>query len=240
MDKNIILSEKSAISSATKEVAIVQQVGRSVKGVVVDDKGEPVIGATVMVKGSTNGTITDFDGNFILNDVSSNASLIVSYVGYVTETISVNGKSSFKIVMKEDAKTLEEVVVIGYGVVKKRDLTGSSVSVTGADLAEVPVTNAAQALAGKAAGVNIVSQNGAPGAEVNITVRGGTSITQSTTPIYIIDGFQSEDGLKNIDVNDIKTIDILKMLRQQLFMERVDQMVWFLLRPKVEVVARQL
>ena len=112
--------------------------------------------------------------------------------------------------MKEDAKTLEEVVVIGYGVVKKRDLTGSSVSVTGADLAEVPVTNAAQALAGKAAGVNIVSQNGAPGAEVNITVRGGTSITQSTTPIYIIDGFQSEDGLKNIDVNDIKTIDILK------------------------------
>ena len=176
----------------------------------VDDKGEPVIGATVMVKGSTNGTITDFDGNFILNDVSSNASLIVSYVGYVTETISVNGKSSFKIVMKEDAKTLEEVVVIGYGVVKKRDLTGSSVSVTGADLAEVPVTNAAQALAGKAAGVNIVSQNGAPGAEVNITVRGGTSITQSTTPIYIIDGFQSEDGLKNIDVNDIKTIDILK------------------------------
>ena len=93
---------------------------------------------------------------------------------------------------------------------KKRDLTGSSVSVTGADLAEVPVTNAAQALAGKAAGVNIVSQNGAPGAEVNITVRGGTSITQSTTPIYIIDGFQSEDGLKNIDVNDIKTIDILK------------------------------
>lgn len=118
LDKNIILSEKSAISSATKEVAIVQQVGRSVKGVVVDDKGEPVIGATVMVKGSTNGTITDFDGNFILNDVSSNASLIVSYVGYVTETISVNGKSSFKIVMKEDAKTLEEVVVIGYGVVK--------------------------------------------------------------------------------------------------------------------------
>ena len=210
LDKNIILSEKSAISSATKEVAIVQQVGRSVKGVVVDDKGEPVIGATVMVKGSTNGTITDFDGNFILNDVSSNASLIVSYVGYVTETISVNGKSSFKIVMKEDAKTLEEVVVIGYGVVKKRDLTGSSVSVTGTDLAEVPVTNAAQALAGKAAGVNIVSQNGAPGAEVNITVRGGTSITQSTTPIYIIDGFQSEDGLKNIDVNDIKTIDILK------------------------------
>ena len=87
--------------------------------------------------------------------------------GNVTETISVNGKSSFKIVMKEDAKTLEEVVVIGYGVVKKRDLTGSSVSVTGADLAEVPVTNAAQALAGKAAGVNIVSQNGAPGAEVN-------------------------------------------------------------------------
>ena len=110
----------------TSVIAYSQQI--SVKGIVKDQIGEPVIGATVMVKGSTNGTITDFDGNFILNDVSSNASLIVSYVGYVTETISVNGKSSFKIVMKEDAKTLEEVVVIGYGVVKKRDLTGSSVS----------------------------------------------------------------------------------------------------------------
>lgn len=210
LDKNIILSVKPATALGIKEVATIQQTGYNLKGVVVDDKGEPVIGATVMVKGSANGTITDFDGNFTLNDVPDHASLIISYVGYVTETVSVNGRTSLRIVMKEDAKTLDEVVVIGYGVVKKRDLTGSSVSVSGAELAEIPATNAAQALAGKAAGVSIVSQNGAPGAEVNITVRGGTSITQSTTPIYIIDGFQSEDGLTNIDVNDIKTIDILK------------------------------
>lgn len=207
MDKSIILSTKTI---SEKEVSQIQQSGRGIKGLVVDEKGEPIIGASVMVKGTTNGTITDIDGNFTLNGVSSNASLVISYVGYVTQNISTGGKASLKVVMREDSKTLDEVVVIGYGTVKKRDLTGSSVSVTGNDLAEVPVSNAAQALAGKAAGVNIVSQSGAPGADVNITVRGGTSITQSTQPIYIIDGFQSEDGLKNIDVNDIKTIDILK------------------------------
>jgi TonB-linked SusC/RagA family outer membrane protein len=211
MDKNIVLSERGASQSeATKAVASTQQNKRVLKGVVVDESGEPIVGATVMVKGSNNGTITDLDGNFSISDVQPNASLVVSYVGYTNQTVSVAGKPTLRIVLKEDTKALDEVVVIGYGVVKKRDLTGSSVSVSGADLAEIPVTNAAQALAGKAAGVNIVSQNGAPGADVNITVRGGTSITQSTTPIYIIDGFQSEDGLKNIDVNDIKTIDILK------------------------------
>src|SRR5574344_2485601 len=207
MDKSIILSTKTINE---KEILQIQQSGRGIKGLVVDEKGEPIIGASVMVKGTTNGTITDIDGNFTLNGVSSNASLVISYVGYVTQNISTGGKASLKVVMREDSKTLDEVVVIVYGTVKKRDLTGSSVSVTGNDLAEVPVSNAAQALAGKAAGVNIVSQSGAPGADVNITVRGGTSITQSTQPIYIIDGFQSEDGLKNIDVNDIKTIDILK------------------------------
>jgi len=207
MDKSIILSTKTINE---KEILQIQQSGRGIKGLVVDEKGEPIIGASIIVKGTTNGSITDIDGNFTLNGVSGNATLVISYVGYVTQNISAGGKTSFKIVMREDSKTLDEVVVIGYGTVKKRDLTGSSVSVTGNDLAEVPVSNAAQALAGKAAGVNIVSQSGAPGADVNITVRGGTSITQSTQPIYIIDGFQSEDGLKNIDVNDIKTIDILK------------------------------
>lgn len=207
MDKSIILSTKSI---AAKEVAKEQPAEHSIKGLVVDEKGEPIIGATVVVKGTTNGSITDLDGNFTLNGVPGNATLIFSYVGYVTQNIGVAGKTSLKVVMKEDSKTLDEVVVIGYGVVKKRDLTGASVSVSGNDLAQVPVSNAAEALAGKAAGVNIISQSGAPGADVNITVRGGTSITQSTQPIYIIDGFQSEDGLKNIDVNDIKTIDILK------------------------------
>lgn len=195
-----------------KEVKIssTQQSKPALTGIIVDTSGEPIIGASVLVKGTMYGTITDLDGKFSLSGVPGNGTLIVSYVGYTTQNISIGGKTNFKITLKEDSKTLDEVVVIGYGVVKKRDLTGSSVSVTGSDLATIPVTNAAQALAGKAAGVNIVSQSGAPGSDVNITVRGGTSITQSTSPIYIIDGFQSEDGLKNIDVNDIKTIDILK------------------------------
>lgn len=104
---------------------------------------------------------------------------------------------------------LEEVVTIGYQKVRRKDLTGSSVSVGGKELTMVPVTTTAQALAGKAAGVNIISQSGAPGADINITVRGGTSITQDTKPLYIVDGFEMENSLQNVDVNDIESVDVM-------------------------------
>lgn len=209
IDKNIVLSTTTSKKERTSKITT-QDINQGIKGNVTDATGEPIIGATIMVKGTTNGTITDMDGNFSLGNIPSDASLIISYVGYTTQIIKINGENNIRITLQEDSKTLDEVVVIGYGTVKKSNLTGASVSVSGDDLVEVPATNAAQALAGKAAGVNIISKSGAPGADISITVRGGTSITQSTEPIYIIDGFQSEDGLKNISADDIKTIDILK------------------------------
>lgn len=181
----------------------------TVSGTVIDDTGEPLLGATVMQKGTTNGTSTDFDGNFTIS-VPSKATLVFSYIGYDTKEVPVNGQSKINVTLTTNSTMLDEVVAIGYGTVRKKDLTGAVSSVSGAELAKVPVTSAAQALQGKAAGINIVQQSGAPGAGVNVTIRGGASITQSTKPLYIVDGFPMDDALSNIDVNDIETIDVLK------------------------------
>ncbi len=180
-----------------------------VRGMVKDNEGETLVGASVLQKGTTNGTTTDINGEFSLS-VPGNSSLVISYIGYQTATVGVNGRSSVNVALKPEASMLDEVVAIGYGTVKKRDLTGAVSSVTGAELTKVPVTSAAAALQGKAAGVNIVSQSSAPGAGLNITVRGGTSITQSTEPLYIVDGFEMSNALTNIDINDIESIDVLK------------------------------
>lgn len=188
----------------------VQAQDRVVKGNVKDAQGMEVIGATVTADGSKAATVTDINGNYTLQVPEGTKQLTISYVGFDPQTVKLTGASSYTTELQESATMLNEVVAIGYAKVRRKDLTGSTVSVTGDDLAQVPATNAAQALAGKAAGVSVVSQNGAPGSSLNITVRGGTSITQSTSPLYIIDGFQSEDGLANVDVNDIETIDILK------------------------------
>ena len=177
----------------------------------VRDAIDVVIGASVTVKGNNSiGTITDMEGNFKLSVPASAKELIVSFIGYDNQTVAMGNKTHFDITLKESSVMLEEVVAIGYAKVKRKDLTGSSVSVSSDDLKMAPVTTAAQALAGKAAGVNIVQQSGAPGAEVNITVRGGTSITQGTEPLYIVDGFQMDNGLQNVDINDIESIDVMK------------------------------
>lgn len=181
----------------------------TVNGTVYDDTGEPLLGATVMQKGTAHGTATDLDGNFTLS-VPSNATLVFSYIGYDNKEVAVNGQTKLEVTLTTNTTVLDEVVAIGYGTVRKKDLTGAVSSVSGADLAKVPVTSAAAALQGKAAGVNIVSQSGAPGASLNVTVRGGSSITQSTKPLYIVDGFEMSDALQNIDINDIETIDVLK------------------------------
>ncbi|WP_370526882.1 SusC/RagA family TonB-linked outer membrane protein [Bacteroides sp. 51] len=181
----------------------------TVTGTVRDDV-ESLIGVSVAVKGTTIGTITDMDGKFTLNVPSDRSVLTFSYVGYDTQNVTVGTTRTFNITMKSDNQLLEEVVVIGYGAVKRKDLTGSTVSVGSKELAMSPVTTAAQALAGKAAGVNVIQQSGAPGAEIQITVRGGTSITQGTEPLYIVDGFQMENGLQNVDINDIESIDVMK------------------------------
>ena len=180
-----------------------------ISGTVVDGNSDPLIGVTIKVINEQLGTVTDFDGKFTLN-VKPNSTIEISYVGFETQMIQVGEQTVFDIVLVEDSEVLDELVVIGYGSVRRKDLTGSTISVSADDLRMSPVTSAAQALAGKAAGVNVIQQSGAPGADIQITVRGGTSITQGTEPLYIVDGFQMENGLQNVDINDIESIDVMK------------------------------
>ena len=183
--------------------------GKQITGVIKDGTGEPMIGVNVLVKGTTNGTITDFDGKFAISDVKNSDVLTITYVGYVQQSIPVGNQTSFNIILKEDTETLDEVVVIGYGTVKKRDLTGSVASVSNETLTANPVSDVSQALQGKLAGVSVVSQDGRPGAEVSIRVRGGGSITQSNDPLFIVDGFPVS-SISDIPADQIETIDVLK------------------------------
>lgn len=177
----------------------------------VRDALDVVIGASVTVEGNNAiGTITDLDGNFKLSVPAAAKRLTISFVGYDTQTVEIGNKAHLDITLNQGGVMLDEVVAIGYAKVKRRDLTGAISSVSGKDLAAVPAMTAAQALQGKAAGVNIVTSSGAPGAGVNITIRGGTSITQSAAPLYIVDGFEMSDALTNIDINDIESIEVLK------------------------------
>lgn len=178
-----------------------------VTGQVTDTNGEPIIGANVVVKGTTAGTITDFDGNYSL-DVPENATLVFSYLGMVTQEIPVTG-NTVSVVLKEDNQVLEEVVVTGYGTTKKRDLVTSVSSVNADQLKDVPVASAAEALQGKLAGVSVTTTEGSPDADVKIRVRGGTSLTQSSDPLYIVDGFQVS-SISDISPSDIQSMDVLK------------------------------
>ena len=176
-------------------------------GTVTDATGEPVIGATVVEKGNPkNAAVTDFDGNFTLK-VPSGKMVVISYIGMVTQEVKAG--SGMKVVLQDDNAALEEVVVVGYTSKARKDLTGSVGSVSGAKLAVVPVTSAAVALQGKISGVQVTTVDGQPGADVNIRVRGGTSITQSNEPLYIVDGFQVPN-INDIPPSDIASIDVLK------------------------------
>lgn len=180
-----------------------------VKGVVKDATGEAVIGATIQEKGTKNNAVTDFDGNFSIKMASTNNELTITYIGMVTQKVKPGNKRELTIVMEEDNAGLEELVVIGYTSKARKDLTGSVGSVSGAKLAAVPVTSAAVALQGKVSGVQVTTVDGQPGADVNIKVRGGTSVTQTNEPLYIVDGFQVAN-INDIPPSDIASIDILK------------------------------
>ncbi len=181
----------------------------AVKGTVKDKTGETVIGASVVLKGNSSvGTITDIDGNFSLS-VPASSTLIISYVGMKTQEVQLDGSSSYEITLEDDSQALEEVVVIGYGSVKKKDLTGSVATVNSEVLAAVPVANATEALTGKMAGVQITTTEGSPDAEMTIRVRGGGSITQSNEPLYIVDGFPVE-SISDIPASEIEDITVLK------------------------------
>lgn len=181
--------------------------GRQITGTVLDGTGETVIGANVLEVGTTNGVITDIDGNFTIT-VQPNAKIQVSFIGYITQTITVGDQTHVTVTLKDDSQALDEVVVIGYQTVKRKDLTGSVASVNSKTIAATPVSNVAQALQGKLPGVNVTSQDGRPDAEVSIRVRGGGSISQSNEPLILIDGVAGT--LSDIPSDQVESIDVLK------------------------------
>ena len=181
---------------------------RVISGTVTDQTGETIISASVVVKGTTIGTVTDFDGNYTL-DVPDDAQLLVfSYVGMKTQELQITG-NVMNVVLAEDAEVLEEVVVTGYGTTKKRDVVTSVASVSADQLKDIPVTSAAEALQGKLSGVTVTTTEGSPDADVKIRVRGGTSLTQSNDPLYIVDGMPVS-SIADIAPSDIASMDVLK------------------------------
>ena len=178
-----------------------------IKGTVNDENGEPVIGATVKVKETQKGTITDFDGNYSI-EAASNATLVFSYVGYVTQEVKVGGKSTLNITMKEDNTTLNDVVVIGYGTMKKKLVTGATVQVKGDDIAKLNTTNALEAMQSSTPGVQITQSSSQPGKGYKVYIR-GIGTTGDSQPLYVIDGVAG-GNLDGINPNDIESIDVLK------------------------------
>lgn len=181
----------------------------TVSGKVLDSKGQPVDGATVTEKGSSNTVMTKPDGSFSISVSRNDVTLVVSHVGFKTREVKLNGESTVTIELETTATDMDEVVVIGYGTMRKKDLTGSVASVSGKQIAAVPVANAAQALQGKLPGVNVTTQDGRPGASISIRVRGGGSISQSNEPLFIVDGFPVS-SITDIPPGQIESIDVLK------------------------------
>ena len=186
-----------------------RQQPRPVKGQVKDAAGEPVIGATVVVKGTTKGASTGIDGGFTL-DVTPDDVLVVSYIGYDTQEIPVGSRTSFDIQLREEATTLDDVVVIGYGAVKKRDVSTAISSIKAEDIANRPITDFRQSMAGKMPGVQVMQTGGDPEGNVMVRVRGISSATAGNDPLYIVDGVPMENGLSNLNTNDIESMEVLK------------------------------
>ena len=210
------------MKEGVKEVtSMIQSQKIKISGNVVDNTGEPIIGASVAEKGTTNGIVTDIDGNFSI-DVASNAVLRISYIGYIAQDVIATEGKKISVILMEDTQALEEVVVVGYGTVKKRDLTGSVSSIKSEDIQCSPVTSLDQAIQGKAAGVQVTQASSAPGGRVAIRIRGGNSLSSSNEPLYVVDGFPVSAGssaggtgagqnpLSTLNVTDIASIEILK------------------------------
>ena len=191
-------------------LSVYGQAGKQMKvsGTIVDENNEPLIGVTLIVKGASAGTVTNLDGNYTIQ-VPENGTLVVSYIGYENQEIKVNKRSKIDVKMKPSAVALDEVVVTGYGSIRRSDITGSVASVSAESISKVAATSVTDALMGKMPGVQITTADGALDAEVNIRVRGGGSITQDNSPLYIVDGFPV-DNINNIPPTDIATVDVLK------------------------------
>jgi len=202
IDKDIILTTTEASVNSTNQVKI------KITGIVTDSKGEPIIGANVVIKGTNMGTITDVDGKFSLPDIKKGDIIEISFLGYTTQNIRCTGESSLKVELRENTQALDEVVVVGYGTQKKVNLTGAVQSVSNKDLIKRNVANSSQALEGLIPGVAVSQSSGAPGTAASIQVRGTGSINSATTPLILIDGVEGD--MNSVDMNAIESISILK------------------------------
>ena len=183
--------------------------GKTIKGVINDEQGETIIGASVIVKGEDTGTTSDMDGRFTL-EAPEGAILVISYIGYHTQEVKVRKRSLLRVVLKEDNQLLDEVVVVGYGTVKKSDLTGAVSGVSNRQYKNQPVQRVENILQGRTPGVEVTATSGMPGASMKVRVRGTTSINKSSDPLYVIDGIISSSGLDGINPSDIQSMEILK------------------------------
>ncbi len=199
----IILSPKEMRNIAAE----LQENSKTIRGTIVDSYGEPIIGANIIEKGTRNGTVTDFDGNFSL-DVENDAALQISYIGYLSQEISTAGRTRLDIVLQEDSQALDELVVVGYGVQKKKLITGATVQVDGENLTKLSTTSALGALQGQAPGVNITQSSGMPGEAFKVNIRGIGTVGDSS-PLYVIDGVAGGD-INTLNPSDIESIDVLK------------------------------
>ena len=202
-DKHIIIYKADKPIIGTN---IVQQ-ERRITGTVFDDQGEPIIGANIIEKGTTNGVISDLDGKFTLA-VQENATLLISFIGFITQEIPVRNQSNITITLREDLQTLEEVVVVGYGVQRKSDVTGAIAKIETSDIQNRSITDANQALQGKTAGVQLISSAGGPGSQTDVRIR-GISSNSGSSPLYIVDGMQVR-SISFIEPNNIESMEVLK------------------------------
>lgn len=213
MKKNIIARQVICCILLSCITIMTHSQTQKITGVVFDTNNEPVLGASIVIKGTQQGTVTDINGKFQLSSVAPRAVLTFSFVGYKTQEISLKGRNNIKVFLEEDALLLSEleVVAVGYGDVKKRDLTGAISKANMGDLIKTPVSNIANSLGGRIAGVQVTSPDGGLTEEFNIVIRGVGSLTQSTEPLYVIDGFPSESSnMGSLNPNDIQAIDVLK------------------------------
>lgn len=208
-DRQILLSKRKEITAVAPAVAVVQQKKNTVTGVVLDPTGMPVIGANIMAKGTTNGTITDLDGKFSL-DVDKDATLVISYIGFASQEIKVGNQVNLSITLKEDVEALEEILVIGYGSMSKKDVTSSISTIKSKDLNNGVYTNPGQMLQGKVPGLTVVQSSDPNGGVLSMTLRGASTLRSgASSPYYVIDGIPGMD-ISLVAPDDIESIDVLR------------------------------
>ena len=198
-------TEKTTLNINNSNVADI-----TIKGTIIDEKGEKLPGVSISVKGTTRGTTTNSNGEYSISVLDNKATLVFSFVGFLNQEIVVGNRTQINVVLLQDSKSLEEVVVVGYGTVKKSDITGSVSSIKAQEINAFPVQNATQSLNGRATGVHVVQNSGAPGGALSVKIRGGNSLQGSNEPLYVVDGFPLTGNINALNPADIESMEILK------------------------------